>query len=277
MFRKETIHGGSMNFAAISAILIGIGVLFYGLVLSSGEGIKMFYDFPSMFIVFGGVIAATFMAFQYKRTWFIIKTGASRILRSKGVDYRKVITEVIQSVDSYRKGGSIKEISEKVDDDFLREGLVLFSSGVMSAEQVLSIMEERNDNLFHLNSEDAGKMKTIGKYPPAFGMMGTTMGMIVLLANLDGSADAIKRVGPAMGVCLITTLYGTVVANLGFLPFADNMVEQSKEVYLKNRIIQEGLRNLFNKENPIIVAEKLNSFLQPHDRLDWKTVLSGGH
>lgn len=265
-----------MNFGAISAICIGVGVLVYGLILSTGgDSLKMFYDFPSLFIVIGGVVAATVMAFQYKRTFFILKTGAVRILKGKGVDYRKIITEVIQSVDRYRKGESLSAIAEGIEDNFFREGVELFNSGVMSPDQVLSIMEERNDNLYHLNSEDAGKIKTIGKYPPAFGMMGTTMGMIVLLANLDGSADAIKKVGPAMGVCLITTLYGTVVANLGFLPFADNMVEQSKEVYLKNRIIHEGLRNLIAKENPILVAEKLNSFLQPEDRLDWKTVLGG--
>ena len=266
-----------MNLGAISAIVIGVAVLFYGLSLSTGgDSVKMFYDFPSMFIVLGGVVAATFIAFQYKRTWGIFKIGAGRILKGKGVDYREVITEVIKSVDSYRKGESLGNISDKVKDSFFKEGLELFNSGVMSPDQVLTIMEERNDNLYHLNSENAGKVKVIGKYPPAFGMMGTTMGMIVLLANLDGSADAMKRVGPAMGVCLITTLYGTVIANLGFLPFADNMVEQAKEVYLKNRIIQEGLKNLIAKENPILVAEKLNSFLQPEDRLDWKTVL-GGH
>ncbi|HLT22402.1 MAG TPA: MotA/TolQ/ExbB proton channel family protein [Bacteriovoracaceae bacterium] len=266
-----------MNLGAISAIVIGVAVLLYGLILSTGgDSLKMFYDFPSVFIVLGGVVAATVMAFQYKRTWGIFKVGAVRILKGKGVNYREVITEVIKSVDSYRKGESLSNISSNVKDPFFKEGLELFNAGVMNPEQVLSIMEERNDNLYHLNSEDAGKVKVIGKYPPAFGMMGTTMGMIVLLANLDGSADAIKRVGPAMGVCLITTLYGTIMANLGFLPFADNMVEQAKEVYLKNRIIQEGLKNLIAKENPILVAEKLNSFLQPEDRLDWKTVL-GGH
>jgi chemotaxis protein MotA len=158
---------------------------------------------------------------------------------------------------------------------FFREGLVMFENGVLTPAQVLEVMEERNENLFHLYSEDASKLKIVGKYPPAFGMMGTTMGMIVLLANLNG-ADAIKRVGPAMGICLITTLYGTVIANFGFLPLADNLVEQSKETYLKNRIIIEGLRHLHAKENPIIVAERLNSFLLPGDRLDWKTVIQGG-
>src|SRR5690606_29224872 len=128
--------------------------------------------------------------------------------------------------------------------------------GVIEPDQIFQILEDRNDNQFHLYSEDAGKLKVVGKYPPAFGMMGTTMGMIVLLANLSG-ADAIKRVGPAMGVCLITTLYGTVLANFGFLPLSDNMVEQAKETYLKNRILVEALKLLHQKENPIVVAEKL--------------------
>lgn len=262
-----------MNFSTISAILLAIGVFTYGLILSS-DSLKIFYDFPSLFIVFGGVIAATAISFQYKRMWAMVKVGFVRVVKGKRIDYREVITEVIQSVDSYRKGEGLKALSEKTNDLFFKEGLQLLDGGIMTAEQVIQVMEERNDNLFHHYSEDAGKLKIVGKYPPAFGMMGTTMGMIVLLANLNG-ADAIKRVGPAMGICLITTLYGTVLANFGFLPLADNMVEQSKEVYLKNRIVVEGLKLLAQKENPIIVAEKLNSFLIPGDRLDWKTVLGG--
>lgn len=263
-----------MNFGAISAILLAIAVFFYGLILSGGDSLKIFYDFPSIFIVFGGVVAATAMSFQYKRMFSMIKFGLMRVIRGKNVNYSLIIKDIIQSIDSYRKGESLKIITDKATDHFLQEGLQMLDSGVLSPEQVFQIMEERNDNLFHIYSEDASKLKIVGKYPPAFGMMGTTMGMIVLLANLNG-ADAIKRVGPAMGVCLITTLYGTVLANLGFLPIADNLVEQSKETYLKNKIIIEGIKCLHAKESPIIAAEKLNSFLLPGDRLDWKLVLQG--
>jgi chemotaxis protein MotA len=263
-----------MNFGAISAILLAAGVFFYGLILSGGDSLKIFYDYPSLFIVIGGVVAATAISFQYKRMFQMMRFGIMRVIKGKRPDMGQIIVEVIHCVEGYRKGESLKSIIEKSKDLFLKEGLIMLEAGILTPDQIFDLMDQRNDNLFHLNSEDAGKLKIVGKYPPAFGMMGTTMGMIVLLANLNG-ADAIKRVGPAMGICLITTLYGTVMANFGFLPLADNLVEQSKDTFLKNRIIIEGLKNIHAKENPIIVAEKLNSFLRPGDRLDWKTVIQG--
>jgi chemotaxis protein MotA len=264
-----------MNFGMVTAIILAAGVFVYGMMLTTaGQSLVMFYDFPSFFIVIGGVVAAVAMSYQYKRMWGMIKAGYTRILKGKSVNFQQLIKDVILSVDSYRKGETLKSITDKTQDQFFKEGLALLDGGVLAPEQVFLMMEERNDNLFFLYSEDAGKLKVVGKYPPAFGMMGTTMGMIVLLANLSG-ADAIKRVGPAMGVCLITTLYGTVLANFGFLPLADNMVEQAKEMYLKNKILVEALKLLHAKENPIIVAEKLNSFLHPGERLDWKSVLGG--
>jgi chemotaxis protein MotA len=262
-----------MNYGAITAMIMAGIVFVYGLILSGGDNLKIFYDFPSLFIVFGGVAAAMAISFQYRRMFGMIKTGLMRAIKGKQINYANLIKDIIKSVDSYRKGESLKSISDKTNDLFFKEGLEMLGGGVLSSEQVFQLMEERNENIYYLHSEDAGKLKIVGKYPPAFGMMGTTMGMIVLLANLNG-ADAIKRVGPAMGVCLITTLYGTVMANFGFLPIADNLVEQCKENYLKNKIILEGLKQLHAKENPIVVAEKLNSFLIPSERLDWKTVIN---
>ena len=264
-----------MNLGPISAMVLALGVFIYGLILSGGDSLKIFYDFPSIFIVIGGVVAATAMSFQYTRMFSMMKFALMRVIKGKNVNFSEVIKDIIVLVENYRKGEGIKSLSEKTPDLFLKEGLQMLDGGVLTPEQVFEVMDERNENLYRIHSEDAGKLKVVGKYPPAFGMMGTTMGMIVLLANLNG-ADAIKRVGPAMGICLITTLYGTVIANLGFLPMADNLVEQSKEIYLKNRIIIEGLKHFHAKENPIIVAEKLNSFLLPGDRLDWKTVIQGG-
>ena len=264
-----------MNFGAISAMILALGVFLYGLILSGGDSLRIFYDFPSLFIVFGGVIASTAISFQYRRMFTMFKVGLVRVIKGKQADFRGLITEILQGIEGHRRGETLKSIGDKTHDPFLKEGIELLDGGVLNIDQILEILEERNANLFHLYSEDAGKLKVVGKYPPAFGMMGTTMGMIVLLANLNG-ADAIKRVGPAMGVCLITTLYGTVLANFAFLPMADNLVEQSKEVYLKNRIIIEGIKHLAHKENPIIVAERLNSFLLPGERLDWKTALGMG-
>jgi len=96
--------------------------------------------------------------------------------------------------------------------------------------------------------------------------------MIVLLANLGGE-DAIKKIGPAMGICLITTLYGVILANLGFIPVAENLLHVAKKKHLKNIIVLEGVKLLLEKVNPVIGAEELNSFLPPKDRLNWKKII----
>ena len=264
-----------MNIGTVFAFLLCAGVLLYGLLLSAaGDSIMMFYDFPSTFIVLGGVIAAAALAFQFKGILKIIKICIVKVSRGKTTNFHKLVREMIGIIDSYRKGESLKMLSDKSTDSFLKEALDLLDGGILSPEQTIETLEERNDQIYFLNNEDTTKLKVMGKYPPAFGMMGTTMGMIVLLANLNG-ADAIKRVGPAMGVCLITTLYGTILANFGFLPMADNLVEQAKDTYQKNKIIIEAVKFLIAKENPIVASERLNSFLLPQDRLDWKTVIQG--
>ena len=126
-----------MNYATISAIAMALGVLIYGLILSaSGAGLKMFYDFPSMFIVLGGVVAATAMSFQYKRMWQMMKAGLGRVLKGKSVNFPSVINEIILLVDSYRKGETLKSIADKAKDPFFKEGVELLNGGIMSPEAV---------------------------------------------------------------------------------------------------------------------------------------------
>lgn len=263
-----------MNIATISATVLSLVVFLYGLVLSS-DSLKIFYDFPSLFIVFGGTFSVAVIAYQYRRLWATFKVFIVRVFKGKPYDYAELIRTLIQLCDEYRKGTSLQNLAEKSEDYFLKEGLILIDSGIMTLDQVITAMEDRNSNINYIYMDDASRIKNLGKYPPAFGMMGTTIGMVVLLANLSG-ADAIKKVGPAMGVCLITTLYGTVLANLIFLPYAENMIEQSKEIFLKNKLIIEGLRLIAEKSNPIYAAERLNSYLLPSQRLDWKAVIQGG-
>jgi chemotaxis protein MotA len=82
-----------------------------------------------------------------------------------------------------------------------------------------------------------------------------------------------KKMGPAMGVCLITTLYGSVLSNVLFLPVSENLIDSTKDGFMKNKLIIEGVNLLMDKANPILIVEKLNSYLNPSDRLDWKKVI----
>jgi chemotaxis protein MotA len=260
-----------MNIYSIFGFIIASVVLVIGLKLSTDD-LMMFWDIPSVFIVFGGTFAAAAICFQLNRMLTLFKIFFRRMIFGKKNIFGVVIGEVMQVADGYRKGEAIKTMKEKVTDPFLKEALQIIEDGVIGKDEIIAIMQKRNENIAFHYMEEANKIKTIGKFPPAFGMIGTTIGMIVLLGNLGGE-DAMKKMGPAMGVCLITTLYGSVVANFLFIPVSENLIEETKAMYMKNKMIVEGVSLLMEKANPILMVEKLNSFANPTERVDWKTVV----
>lgn len=263
-----------MNIFSVIGLIIATAVLVLGMKMAS-DNLSIFIDYPSMFIVIGGTFAATAICFQLNKITTLFKIFASHIIGNKRVSYRNTIAEIAKTNESFRNGEAADQITSKITDHFLKEAVQLLSEGVLSEERILKILEDRVENMNYMRSEDAGKIKTLGKFPPAFGMMGTTIGMIVLLANLGGE-DAIKMIGPAMGVCLITTLYGVIIANLLFIPVAENLMESTKETHLKNLIVLEGVKHILQKSNPVLLTEELNSYLLPKDRLDWKELLKNG-
>jgi chemotaxis protein MotA len=260
-----------MNIASIIGLVLATVVLWGGLRLSTPD-MKLFVDYPSLFIVIGGTFAATAITFQINKIFMLFRIFLKHIFSGSNVDYASLIAEIMKIGDAYRRGESLEAHIGKASDPFLKESLSLVNDGILEKEHLVRILEDRAANMNYLRAEDASKIKVLGQFPPAFGMMGTTIGMIVLLANLGGE-DALKTIGPAMGVCLITTLYGVVIANLGFIPIAENLSQATKQSHLKNLIIIEGIKHLLNKANPVVVAEELNSFLPPGSRLDWKEVI----
>jgi chemotaxis protein MotA len=262
-----------MNLFTIIGFILAIGIMITGLVISSDD-LRMFLDFPSAFIVCGGSFAAVAISFQLNRMMVLVKIFFYRMIKGQKHSHTDTIREIMVLADAYRKGESLRSLSEKTKDFFLQDGLILLDDGILSDDECFEVMATRNENIMFNYMDEANKMKTVSKFPPAFGMIGTTIGMIVLLANLGG-ADAMKKIGPAMGVCLITTLYGALLANLIFIPIAENLTDSTKEVYLKNEICISGIKLLSQKANPIVVAERLNSFVKPGDRLNWKEVLQG--
>jgi chemotaxis protein MotA len=259
-----------MNIFSLIGALIGIGFLLTGMRLST-DNLTTFYDFPSIFIVLGGTFAAISMSYQLDRLILLFKIFLSHFLGGGRIKFTEVIKNIMQIAESYRNGEPMESLSGKARDPFLREALALIGDGIMEEEHILRLLDERANNMNYMRQEDAGKIKSVGKYPPAFGMIGTTMGMVVLLGNLGGE-DAMAKMGPAMAVALMTTLYGSIVANLCFIPMGDNLVESAKETHLKNVIILSGVKHILARSNPIILVEELNSFLLPKERLDWKAV-----
>lgn len=260
-----------MNFYSIIGFTLAIGVLGGGLFLSTND-VTMFYDPVSGFIVLGGTLAAVSISFPLTQVFKLCKVFLQRVLRGRQVNYKATIANILQVSEKMRTGTPIEKLKEMSNYPFFTECLEMLEDGIMDVDTLQDILGDRIENMYQIYMQDTNKFKAMGKYPPAFGMMGTTIGMVVLLANLGG-ADAMKTIGPAMGVCLITTLYGVIVANLIIIPIGENLEDSTKEIYLQNKIILEGFRLMLLKTSPVVLTEQLNSFLLPSDRLDWKEVL----
>jgi chemotaxis protein MotA len=260
-----------MNFYSLIGLLLAMAVLAGGLFLSTRD-VTIFLDQTSAFIVLGGTLAAVSISFQLNKIVVFLKIFIIRVLRNGKIDHRKTIVDIIKTSEKFKAGMSLEALAKEVEEPIISEGLQMVADEMIERDTILNILDERVENLYIHYSEDTSKFKSLGKYPPAFGMMGTTMGMIVLLANLGGP-DAIEMIGPAMGVCLITTLYGVVIANLIIIPIAENLDESTKEAYLKNKIALRGFSLIIEKSSPMLIAEELNSFLKPGDRLQWKEIV----
>lgn len=259
-----------MNFYSILGFVFLLAVMFAGIVTTIKPSEYHFFgDLPAIFLVLGGTLGAAAITVQINRLGILLKSFFVRLVKGKRNDYKLLIKEIMGASEGYRRGEAINALLGKVKDPFFKEGLQLIDDGVIKGEDLFEVLEDRIGNMYTHYSEEANRFKNLGKYPPAYGLLGTVLGMIALLANLGG-ADAMKMIGPAMGGCLMATFMGIVVANVFILPIGDSLADNAKEINLKNKIIVEGLRLIYEKTNPIIVAEKLNSFLLPSDRLNWK-------
>ncbi len=261
-----------MNFFSIASLIFILGVVLAGIVTTiTPKEYHMFADLPAIFLVLGGTFGAAAITVQINRVGLLLKAFFLRLLSGKRIHYKNIIKEIMEMAEDYRGGASIASLKAKTKEAFIIEGLQMIEDNIIKGDELFDLLEERVENMYLHYSEESTRFKNLGKYPPAFGLMGTVLGMIALLSNLGG-ADAMKMIGPAMGTCLVATFFGIVTANVFILPIGDSLADNAKEINLKNKIIIEGLRLLSTKTNPIIVAERLNSFLLPNERLDWKKV-----
>jgi chemotaxis protein MotA len=247
-------------------------VLLGGIYMSSDDP-SSYLDAISFFIVFGGTIASTSISFNFKRLLLLLKIVLLRVMKGKSVNLQAIVYELIQFSKEYRTNNySVLDSDLKgITDIFLIESIRLISDGTLTKDELAVILRTRSDNIYKTYMNDAKKFETISKFPTAFGMMGTTIGMIALLSKL-GSQEAVRALGPSMSICMITTLYGVALTNLVVIPIAENLINSAKEVQQKNELIYKGIMMIYQKVNPIVMVEMFNSHLLPGDRIDWKEI-----
>jgi chemotaxis protein MotA len=258
-----------MNFSSILGITLGISVM-YAALNATSKDISMFLDMHGILIVVGGTTAAATISFPILEILSLLKVFVLRVLGRHHKNYREVINQILELNKKASLGmGAINEFIPSLKHEFLREAAALVATGVLNESEIRATLEQRLKTVEVRLMHEANMFRTIGKFPPAFGLLATTLGMIALLQKI-GQPDSQKLIGPAMSIGLIGTLYGIALANLVFLPIAENLTERTQEEMLLRQMIVEGIMLLKSQVNPITMRERLNSYLLPKYRVSRK-------
>ena len=253
--------GTFLGFATAFAVFITT-------ILMSFKNVSVILDIHAGMIVVGGTIAVTLICFPAGRIFGLLKVFARRIFGKNKRDFIGLIQEIVILSEAHRKGTKQFEAAiPSVKDPFLRDAanVLFWIKAEVSAEELRDLLETRVATHFKLYTAEAKVFKTMGKFPPAFGLMGTTIGMIALLQSL-GSADAKNMIGPAMAIALVATLYGLVLTNFIFVPIAENLMEQTQDDLIARSIVVEGIMLIEADKPTKYIEEKVKSFLLPRDR-----------
>ncbi len=258
-----------MNIYSLIAFILAALVFAFG-VFTSTDNIGAFLDGHAALIVFGGTAAVAAISFQLDRIYQMLKVFIWRVFFNKKVDYIPIIRDLMKLSEAYKQGpAEVERTLATINDHFIHEGMELVTDDFLKKDDLRHILTLRMTTIFQRYNEDAKKIKALGKFPPAMGLMGAVLGMIALLQTL-GQPGAEQNVGPAMAIAMVATLYGIAFANLFILPIAENLMDSAREIQIKNRIIVEGILLIAEKKNKILLAEELNSYLLPHERISWK-------
>jgi chemotaxis protein MotA len=241
---------------------LGTWVLIVWAMMAGGQ-IGIFVNVPSLIMVVGGSFTVVFFCFPVnyiKRLTSVTKKGFFHQAQS----VEKLIQDMVSYAEVARRDGilSLENTTKNIDDPFIVSGIQMAVDGT-DPELIEQIMTNELDNL--MERHDAGRsiFEAVGKFAPAFGMIGTLVGLIIMLADMSDPS----KIGAGMAVALLTTMYGAVIANAFALPMSERLARRSAEEVLLKTIIIKGVMAIQSGDNPRIVEQKLRTFLPPSARV----------
>jgi chemotaxis protein MotA len=259
-----------MDIALIIGVVLGmaamIGSIAYALfVEGSAGGFGDFISIPSFGIVAGGMIASIFVAFPMPHVVALGK-AIGAVLKPADDKMGPLVDTACEVGESARKGAAdLEKAVETIRIYFLKDGIQMVVDGY-SLDEVTEIMETRIEYREKREKVQTDMLKAMGDLAPAWGMVGTLIGLVLMLAGFGGEGGA-DNLGGGMAAALITTLYGAVFANLFFLPMAQKMGNKTTMTSMSASLLVEASRLIHQKKHPLIIREKLNSFIPP---AEWK-------
>ncbi len=252
-----------MDIASILGLVICFVMILVGIATSGGlQSIPSYIDIPSIFITFGGAFSCVLAGSTLKDFLAGIKSFGL-IFKVPEDDTTDMILKIIDLSNVARKEGllALEEAAGDIEDDFMRKGILLIVDGT-DPELVRAIMETELVSMDSRHKSMIGFWDQVAAMGPAWGMIGTLVGLVNMLNNMSDAA----AIGPNMAVALITTLYGSLLANWICAPVSSKMKTRNEAEIMRREIMIEGLLSIQAGENPRVIEEKLKSFMAPTER-----------
>ena len=252
-----------MDLASLIGFFLCLGMLIFGIISAAGiTGFPSYLDLPSAIITFGGALAATLCSHSMPDFIAGLKS-LLLIFKAPSANTTDIIKKIIELSNVARKDGllSLEEAAADMDEPFLKKGILLVVDGT-DPDLVRDIMQAEMDNAEARHKTCMGFWDTLAAMGPAWGMIGTLVGLVNMLNNMEDASS----IGPSMAVALITTLYGSLLANWICTPTSNKLKADNAIEMIQKEVMVEGLLSIQAGENPRVIEEKLKSFLAPKER-----------
>lgn len=246
-----------MDIATLVGLIAGVALVLITIALGGDFGI--FIDLPSIILVFGGTIAATLINFPLSDVLSVFNTAKNTFVE-RNAPTEKLIEKLVEFATVARREGilALENHAARADDEFLQKSIQLAIDGT-APELIKDILTTEIAFMEDRHSMGQSILAAMAAYAPAFGMIGTLIGLVAMLATLDDPS----KIGGGMAIALLTTLYGALLANLILLPLVGKLKTRTAAELLQKEIIIEGILSIQSGDNPRVVEQKLKAFVAP--------------
>jgi len=249
-----------MDIATILGVISAFGLVLVAIFM--GGGLQVFINIPALMIVVGGTLGTTMINYPLKDVFGVLNV-VKNALFTKNIASDELIKTFLAFAGKSRKEGILSLESEikDVSDEFLKKGVQLSIDG-LEPQEINNLLETELDFIKTRHQLGAEIFTTMGTFAPALGMIGTLIGLVQMLQSMDDPST----IGPAMAVALLTTFYGSIMANIVCMPIAGKLKTRSREESLTKELTIQGVLSLSNGDNPRILEQKLHAFVPPKQR-----------
>lgn len=247
-----------MDIVTLLGMAVGLSLIVGAIII--GGAIDVFLNIPGMMIVIGGTLAAIMVAFPFEEVIQAFQAGFKMFVQRK-TKVRDVVNIMVKVAEISRREGLVALENVQTENMVLKKSCQLIADNA-DPEIIRTTLSIEINSMRRRHQVGQDVFKRLATLAPSFGMMGTLIGLVQMLSQLDDP----KSIGPAMAVALLTTFYGSAMSTLFFIPIAAKLKARTLQEQLHLEVIFEGAKSILENNNPRLVYEKLSSFLSPSER-----------